>query len=823
MFGRLVVALFALLFAVSGQARSASELQLALQKLNVLGSALYVAAHPDDENTAMLSWLASGRLYRAGYLSLTRGDGGQNLIGGEKGALLGVLRTQELLEAREIDDAEQFFTRAIDFGYSKTAEETLRVWDRGAVLGDVVWVIRKFRPDVIVTRFPATGEGGHGQHTASTILAEEAFRAAGDPARFSEQLRHVTTWQPRRIFWNRFSFQRIDPDSELVARDVRVDLGSYNPLLGRSYTEIAAESRSEHKSQGFGSAERRGSIINYYNQTGGDPATGDLFEGIDTTWGRVAGGQRAGELLGRAASAFDPLAPAKSIPLLLEAHAELRRLAASEPGNVWVEAKQHELLGVIRDAAGLSIDINAADSMVTPGGEITMSVSVVNRSDYPFTLSTVASPWAQPSKAPGTRLEYNQPVRTELTLRIPDDHPISQPYWLREEPSTGMFHVSDPILTGLAENPPSVPITVSLTDPGMRTLIFTVPAVHRSVDPVAGERIRSVDIVPPVAIALAEQVYLFPDAGSKEVVLRIRSFGSAGKGTVRLMAPAGWRVVPASVPMASEVRFTVTPPAAAMVGTLQAEVELEDGRKSSRQLVEIAYPHIEPQRIFPPATARLVRADVRRRGERIGYIVGSGDELPQSLRQAGFDVTLLSDADLERGDLAAFDAIVAGVRAYNTRDALSTAHARLMEYVENGGTYVVQYNTASTFTSDRLAVPQPGPYPFRISRDRVAVEEAPVEILAPSHPIMTTPNRITAADFEGWVQERGLYFPDQWDAKYQPLIATHDPGEDPKRGSLLVARHGKGVFIYTGLSFFRQLPAGVPGAYRLFVNLVSAR
>lgn len=822
---RLAIALLAVLVSLGAEARTASELQLALRKLNVLGTALYVAAHPDDENTAMLSWFASERLYRAGYLSVTRGDGGQNLIGDEKGALLGVIRTQELLEARTIDGAEQFFTRAIDFGYSKTAEETMNVWDREAVLADVVWTIRRFRPDVIVTRFPTTGEGGHGQHTASAIFAEEAFRAAADPTKFPDQLRHVATWQPKRVFWNRFSWQQIDPSSPLVANDLRVDLGTYNPLLGRAYTEIAAESRSEHKSQGFGSAERRGRVINYYKQTAGDPARNDLFEGIDTTWNRVPGSERVSEIFRRAYAAFDPLAPGKSIPLLLEAYSELERLAATDSPDPWIDVKRRDLLEVIRDAAGLSIDISAAESAVTPGGDLALNVSVVNRSDYPFVLSTVASPNAKPSRAPGTPLKNNEPVRTELTIGIPADYPLSQPYWLRDQGTPAMFRVDDRRLIGLAENPPSIPITVSLTDPQNRTLIFTVPAVHRRVDPVAGEQVREVEVVPPVTVNLGEQVYLFPDATPKDLALKVRSFAAAARGKVKIVAPAGWKIVPASVPLSlgakgaeANARFTVTPPAAESNGTLRAEVEMEGGQTFSYQLEEIEYAHIEPQRVFPPASARLVRLDLKRRGKRIGYIMGPGDDVAESLRQAGFDVVLITDADLDRADFARFDAIVAGVRAYNTRDRLRVAHPRLMQYVENGGTYVVQYNTMGD-----TVVETPGPFPFKISRDRVAVESAPVSILAPSHPVLTTPNRITPADFEGWVQERGLYFPGEWDAKYETLIATNDPGEPAKPGSVLVARHGRGVFIYTGLSFFRQLPAGVPGAYRLFVNFVSAR
>jgi LmbE family N-acetylglucosaminyl deacetylase len=822
---RLVV--FLLLLPAALSARTASELQLAMKKLTVVGSALYVAAHPDDENTAMLAWFANEKLVRAGYLSMTRGDGGQNLIGDEKGELLGVIRTQELLAARRIDRAEQFFTRAIDFGYSKNADETLSVWDRNGVLADTVWAIRRLQPDIIVTRFPTTGEGGHGQHTASAILAQEAFAAAGDATKFPEQLQHVGVWQPKRIFWNRFSWVRIDPNAPEVAGDLRVDLGTYNPLLGRAYTEIAAESRSQHKSQGFGSAERRGSVINYLKQTAGTPAANDPFEGIDMSWSRRAGGEKVSAILQKAHESFDPASPQKSIPLLLDAWTELERLGATDAWapNVtpWIEVKRNELLEVIRGCAGLSIDVSAAGSSVAPGGELPVSVTVVNRSDHPFILSTVASLHAKPGKAPGAPLKNNQPVKTDLTIALPSDYPLSQPYWLREEGTKGMFRVSEQRLIGRADNPPTIPITVSLQDAQMRTLVFTVPAVYRWTDPVKGEQIREVSVVPPVSLTMKDRVLLFPDSKSREVAVKAQSFVADANGKVRLVAPNGWRVTPESAELAlkakgdeAEFRFTVTPPAGETTATLRAEF----AGVPAQNVKELDYAHIPAQRILAPAQSKLVRADVKRRGQRIGYIMGSGDEIPESLRQAGYDVVLLSDADLDRGDFARYDAIVAGVRAYNTRERLRIAHPKLMSWVEGGGTMVVQYNTNG---GNDLVVSVPGPYPFKISRDRVAVEEAPVRILKPLHSILTTPNRITPGDFEGWVQERGLYFTSDWDPKYETVVATNDPGEPEKAGVQLFARHGKGAFIYTSFSWFRQLPAGVPGAYKMFVNLVSAR
>lgn len=810
-------------------ARTAAETQLALKKLTVVGSALYVAAHPDDENTAMLAWLSNDRLVRTGYLSLTRGDGGQNLIGDEKGELLGVIRTQELLAARRIDGAEQFFSRAIDFGYTKSPQETLTLWDRDKILSDVVWVIRKFQPDVIITRFPTTGEGGHGQHTASAILAEEAFKAAADPTKFPEQLKYATVWQAKRIFWNRFSFRPQDPNAPELANDLRVDLGSYNPLLGRSYTEIAGESRSQHKSQGFGAAERRGSQINYLHLTGGDPAKSDPFEGVNMTWSRYPGGEKAGTLLQQAYQTFDVSNPAKTIPLLLQAMQELDRLGAtgwSSIANPWIAVKRRELLEVIRQCAGLSIDVSAADSAVTPGGEIPVSVTVVNRSPFPLVLSTVASPYASPGKAPNASLNNNEPVRTDITIKVPADYAYSQPYWLRKEPSQGMFNVDDQTLIGQAENPPAIPITVAFETGQMQPpLIFTVPAVYRWVDPVRGEQVRNVDVVPDLTANLDEHVYLFPDSKPKSVAVKVHDFAGAIDGRVSLVVPAGWKVTPDSVPLSfkskndeTDVKFVVTPAAGETVATIRAKVEA-GGRTFSRQVTNIEYPHIPAQRVFSDAGSKLVRMTLARRGQHIGYIMGSGDEVPDSLRQAGYDVTLLTDEDLGAGAFSRFDAIVAGVRAYNVRKAMRAAHPKLLAWVESGGTYVVEYNRPSL---PPLLVDPPGPYPFKITDERVTVEEAPVTILDPANPIFTTPNKITQADFHGWVQERGVYFTKDWDPRYRTVLESHDPGETEHPGGELYARYGKGVFIYSGYAWFRQLPAGVPGAYRLFVNMVSA-
>jgi LmbE family N-acetylglucosaminyl deacetylase len=819
-----------LLFVCSSAfATDAAQIQLELKKLTVLGSAMYVAAHPDDDNAGLIGYLANERGYRTAYLSMTRGDGGQNLIGDEKGELLGVLRTQELLDSRRIDGGEQFFTRAIDFGFSKGPQETLAIWGHDTILADVVWNIRRFQPDVIITRFPTTGEGGHGHHTASAILAGEAFTQAADATKFPEQLRYVAPWQPRRLFFNKFSFRPLTPDDPSLAHSLRIDLGTYNPLLGKSYGEIAGESRSENRSQGTGGARRKGTLPNYFDALAGDPATTDMFDGINTTWSRYPGGDAVGKTLQQAADTFDPKNPQKTIPVLIQALDELDRLGASPAwspqAHPWIAVKRSEVLKALRDCAGMSIDVSASDSSVVAGGEIPISVTVVNRSDYPFTLQMIASPYANPGKGVLKPLKNNEPIKTDLSFKIPDDMPVSQPYWLRKPPAKGAYAVDDQQLLGLPENPPSIPITVTLSDNVMHSIIFTVPAVYRWVDPVYGEETRSVDVVPDVTANPDSRVVVFPDTQAKTVTLALQNFTIPVTTTVRLNVPAGWRVDPASIPVTFEkkgdetrVAFRVTPPATESIGAVTAEVELPGGKKISRSITTIDYPHIHPQRVFGDASAKTVRVNVKKRGSRIGYIMGSGDEVPDALRQIGYEVTLLSDSDLDTADFSKYDAIVTGVRAYNTRKRLKGAQPKLLDYVNNGGTLVVQYNTTQELVTENL-----GPYPFKLSSDRVTVEEAPVKFLKPDSALLNQPNKISDADFAGWVQERGLNFTKDWDARYETPMASNDPGESEKAGGELYARYGKGVYIYTAYDWFRELPAGVPGAYKLFANLVSAR
>ncbi len=801
----------------------AGDLAIALKRLLVVGNVLYVGAHPDDENTAMLAWLVKGRLYRSAYLSLTRGDGGQNLIGPERGEEIGVIRTQELLAARRTDGAEQLFTRAIDFGYSKSAEETLSIWGREAVLSDVVRVVRTLRPDVIVTRFPTNGEGGHGHHTASALLAEEAFRAASDPTRFPEQIARdgLAPWTTRRLFWNAWRVKPEERDPSLP-KLLSVDLGAYNPLLGRSYTEIAAESRSMHKSQGFGSAERRGTLVNTLEPHLGDPATVDLMDGVDTTWNRIPGGHAVIAPLEEALTQFRPDRPWDILPELVEAHRRMRAL----PSSPWVDEKLHELDEAIREAAGIWMEAISARPTATAGSEVPVSVAVLNRSDARVVLKRIDLPWGTRPMEDAGPLRNNVPLKTDFVVRLPAGVPETNPYWLDLPPGRGLYRVADERAIGRPENPPVMSARITL-EIGGESLPYEVQVQHRSTDPVRGERYRPLEIVPKVSLHLSTGIVFFRDTGPRNVTLTVRAGEKGLAGAASLKVPDSWKASPPQRFSLREegdetvLRFTVTPPPGPATGTLRAEARLDrldglDGTPFSHDLIRIDYPHILPQLLTPPAEARLVRRETAVLAKRVGYVMGSGDDVPEALRQLGLEVALLSDDELATGSLDRYDAIVTGVRAYNTRKRLAAVEPRLMEYVKEGGTLVVQY-----CTTQELATPELGPFPLKLSHDRVTVEEAPVSILAPGAPLLSKPNRIGPEDFDGWVQERGLYFPDSWDPRYVPLLSMADPGEPQREGALLAARYGKGTYVYTGLALFRQLPAGVPGAFRLLANLVS--
>jgi LmbE family N-acetylglucosaminyl deacetylase len=819
-----------LLNTAQGQRTLAGEtaIRVALDRINTLGSVMMIAAHPDDENTALLAYFARGKHFRTAYLSLTRGEGGQNLIGSEQGDQLGIIRTQELLAARRIDGGEQFFTRAIDFGFSKNAVETISKWGREMVQADIVWNIRRFRPDVVILRFSGTSRDGHGHHQTSAIIGKEAFEAAGDPQRFPEQLAlGVEPWKARRLLFNTFAFTaEQEREAAATAGRLEVDLGEYSPILGYSYGEIAGMSRSQHRSQGFGSAERKGAMKNYLLHVEGDRAQKDAFDGIDTSWKRIPASGQIGELLAEARRTFDPADPGKILPLLVQARGMIAGLK-----HPWALLKQSEVEETISLCAGLWLDAVSDRHALVPGGPVKFTLTAVNRSTAPVAIMGARLEGINGAPALSiatTVLAYNQPANYSVNWTVPEDQPYSQPYWLRTPKAGNLYSVGDARLIGLPEDPPVLTARFRMKIAGAE-IEFARPVEYRWVDRAIGELSRPLAIVPPVALGFTEHTLLFPEAKPRRVEVALRASRKSA-GNVRLEVPEGWRAEPASRTFdlafdeQSVLDFEVTPPAGETRGNVRAIATVGE-RAISTGMEVVRYPHIPVQTLFPDSSSRLIRTEIRTTAKRIGYVMGAGDEVPDALHQLGCEVALLGSEDLARGDFSRFDAIVTGVRAFNTRADLRANYLRLHSFVNAGGTLIVQYNTqegGGFMGGDPALLEHVGPLPVRIGRDRVTVEEAPVAFPHPDHPLLQAPNRITSRDFEGWVQERGLYFASEWDAKYQTVLESHDPGESPLEGGMLYLRMGKGVYIYTAYSWFRQLPAGVPGAYRIFANMLSA-
>jgi len=800
-------------------------IEQSLRKLTVLGSVLFIAAHPDDENTAILAYYARGRHMRTGYLSLTRGEGGQNLIGPEQGDLLGLIRSHELLAARQIDGAEQFFTRAIDFGYSKTPEETFAKWGRGRILSDVVWVIRRFRPDVVMLRFSGTPRDGHGQHQVSAILGKEAFFAAGDPSRFPEQLKFVEPWKPRRLLFNSFSFNKeMEKEAAATPGRIEVDTGDYDPVLGVSYSQIAGMSRSMHRSQGMGASQRPGPSRQFLVPVAGDAPAKDAFDGIDTTWQRVPGGADIARILNEAVRTFEPEHPERTIPLLLKAHPLIATLAAQH--DPWGTEKLVELNEAVALCGGLWLDANADNYAVVPGATVEVNYTALNRSPFPMALNSLTlEGMGGESRTDAHRaaLGPNQPVNAQLKYAVPADQPYSQPFWMREPKQGDTYTIPDQRMIGLPDDPPLLNLRFGLEAGGV-AFDLVRPVRHRYVDRVDGEQSRALIVVPPVALNLPQDVMLFPNGDGRKVEVEVRADVPKVAGDVHLALDAGWSAEPASRTFAQTqagqqqpLAFEVTPARGPDPPAWLRGVAHVGDREIGVGMLVISHPPLPPLTVFPPAVAKLVRAEVRVTAHKVGYVMGAGDGMPDAMRQLGCEVTLLTPSDLVERDLSEFDAIVTGVRAYNTRADLRVNLPRLLDYVRNGGTLIDQYNV-----TDANLVPM-GPYPFKVGHDRVTVEEAPVTFTNPGNPLLSTPNEITQKDFEGWIQERGLYFASEWDPRYQTVLESHDPGEKPLAGGMLYARYGKGVYIFSGYSWFRELPAGVPGAYRLFANMLSAK
>jgi LmbE family N-acetylglucosaminyl deacetylase len=797
----------------------AAEIRQQIERLNVVGRALMIAAHPDDEQTAILAYLSKGRKVRTAYLSATRGEGGQNLIGSEQGVLLGVVRTQELLAARRIDGAEQYFTRAIDFGYTKTLEETLQHWGGDAVLRDMVLMIRTYRPDVVILRFSGTPRDGHGQHQASAVLGRKAYDAAADSTQFPDL---GPAWKPRRMVRISSRFDRERGAEVNEPADFQIPIGDYNALLGKSYTEIAGLSRSQHESQAMGAAEQRGAASLSFKLLEGEPGKGDVFDGIDTTWDRFQGGSAVSSIIDRVLREYDAKAPAKSVPALLDARRSIR--AINDP---WATYKLKQIDEIIAMASGIRADFLSSGENAVPGATTSVTFSVINRSDVPWTLVKAAG--GSVNAGASSPLANNQTLTRKVDWQIPATQPFSQPFWLKTPPQGDLYSISDKDLINRADALPALTARFEL-ETGGEMISLDRPLTYRYVDPVRGEVHRSFVVLPPVSVSLTAPVAIFSDNTLRKLTLQVTSTFSAVSGTLRINAGAGWKVNPESAPFSiaarngrQDIEFEITPPAKTSSTFLVAEAEV-NGKRYGDTVRVLPYTHIPAQTVLTPARIRAERIELTNLSRNVGYVEGAGDVVPDALRQIGCSVTMLTADDLARGDLSRFDAIVTGVRAYLVRPDLRANQSRLFDYVKQGGTMVVQYNVAFPGPGNRNPelLANLGPYPIKLGSKRVSVETAEVGFPDPSHPLLNVPNKITQADFDGWIQERGLYFAEQWAPEYQPVWTSHDPGEPASGGGELYARYGKGVYIYTGYSWFRQLPAGVPGAFRIFANMLSA-
>lgn len=802
------------LFAQVPEKWSSAELYHRVQKLNVLASVLYIAAHPDDENTRVISYTANHLKARTAYLSLTRGDGGQNLIGPELRETLGLIRTQELLQARKFDRGIQYFTRANDFGFSKLPDETLRIWDQKAVLEDMNKVIQEFKPDIIINRFDHRTPGTtHGHHTSSALLSLELF---------DENLKNKNLWNPKRVFFNtswwfygsRDAFQKADK-SNLIP----LSTGVFYPHLGLSNQEIAALSRSQHQSQGFGTMGDRGEEIEYLEILRGTfPKNSHLFEGIDISWNRVKA-PHIGKKIDGLLKNFPFDMPEKMVPELLQIRAEIAKINDSH----WQEIKLDELDEILFQSLGMFAEAQAAAVSATRNSSVQLQLEWVNRSRIPVRVIQIKNSLTQMTERLDQTLLYNQKIVYESPFTIPEKAQITQPYWLMLPANKGMYQSPNMEWIGWAETPNDRVIQVDFDVMGT-VITRNLPIIYKFLDPVKGEQYRPFVVVPEVSIFSKEQVQIFTPGQSKKVKITVQSLGQHAMGRVRLedASNQGWEISPAyyDVEVAKGKRtktyeFTITPPKNASQVNLIPYVAI-GGSLYANELVQVAYDHIVHQQFLRSSAIKCMVLDRPVSAKKIAYIMGAGDEIPMYLTQLGYDVQLVTPAQFDRDYLRTFDVYLFGIRAFNTIDALADQQQLFFDLVAEGKTMIVQYNTTGGLVTQQVA-----PYPLSISRDRVTDEHATVRLLQPNHPVLQKPFKISSTDFEGWEQELGLYFPNKWDDAFTPILSANDEGEQPKNGLLLTAKHGKGWYIYTGLSFFRELPAAVPGAYKLFANMIE--
>lgn len=836
--------------------RGSAGIQRALEKLPVYAHVLYTIAHPDDESPGTLVWLSRHEHVRTALFSLTRGDGGQNILGSEKYEAMGLLRTGELLEACRFYGAEPYFSTAFEFGFSKSAEETLAMWGKERILEELVRFIRMWRPAVIISQFAGTAADGHGHHQVAGLLTREAFRTAGDPAAFPAHISQgLSPWQAKLLY-------RRGRDGSNA-----IPVGSYDPVLGRSFLEIGIEGYSKHRSQGNGARFLLpGPASDYYvlvDSTLSEPEKQPgLFASIDTSLPSIT--DLVGDEAGKAASLrpllqaaqesareaiglFQPAHPEQAAPAvatgldaLSRAKTALATISLTPEGRLPLESALNEKIRDFQEALdatlGIYLSVLADDPTPVPGENFEINARFVNRGADYVELQRVAvlapGKWEIREKAAvraGTTVRAGESIEFAWRARIPTTAAVTEPFWYRVRP-TDMYYTTRPTQNPFAPyEEPLISLNVSYSYRGARTT-STKPLLVQTNDPIRGVDFVDFQIVPAVSVKLSPNPAILPLSATpqtRDFTVIIRSDReNAAAGKVRLKLPADWTSQPTEADFhiarkgeESYVRFAVRVPGQnrGVRAVVEAEA-LVDSESYTRSYQKVSYPENWTRYFYAPARAEVRIFDYHvRPGLRVGYVPGAGDEVAGALEQLGARVQVLSEKEITSGNLAVYSAIVTGIRAYNVNQILRANNHRLLGYVKNGGTLIVQYCRPEGGQAFEYA-----PFPFVISNaDRITVEKSPVTILAPAHPLLTRPNRITNLDFDGWVQERGLYFASEWDARYTPLLSGADPGEPQLRGGMLAARYGKGYYIYTAYAWFRQLPAGVSGAYRIFANMLS--
>ena len=795
-------------FAQAPQKLNSVEIYEQVQKLNFLGKVLYVAAHPDDENTKLITYFSNHYHAQTAYLSLTRGDGGQNLIGTELREKLGAIRTQELLAARRIDGGEQFFTRANDFGFSKEPNETFAIWNKEEVMEDVIQVMETFRPDIIVNRFAHNTPGTtHGHHTASAMLSLEAY--------------DLVKYQPKRIFFNTswwFYGSQEAFDAADKSKLLSINSNVFYPLKGKSNNEIAALSRSQHKCQGFGTLGTRGDEIEYLELLKGDlPSNTNLFEGIDTSWNRVKGGNEIGKILYDIEKNFNFGNPSVHIPNLIKAYDLIQKLEDSH----WKEIKSKQIIKIIEACSGLFMEAIADTETITKESKFNLQLEVINRSQSNVKLISINALNIK-NETQNKPLKNNEKVSLQFKdVVVGNEVDYSNLFWLKEQQTEGMYKVSDKSIRILPEISTSFPVIFTMEIEG-KTIEFVKNITYKFNNPDDGETYIPFTILPEFTSTIEPKVIIFNSTQPKEISVKVKAHKTNASGKLSLAIPQDWKIEPKEIPFTIEAKneerkftFKVYPTKPEITSKLVAQISTSNGTLD-KELVTIQYPHIPKQTILVASESKVVKLDIATKGKNIGYIMGAGDEVNKNLENLGFQVTNLNPNEITTENLKSFDAVILGIRAFNVVDELKFKNKILFDYVANGGNVIVQYNTTNNLITKEIA-----PYNLKLSRDRVTDENAKVTFLAPNHKVLNQPNKISEKDFTGWVQEQGLYYPNEWSSEFIPILASNDEGETPKNGGLLIAKHGKGNYIYTGLSFFRELPEGVSGAYRLLANLIA--